>query len=313
MPLAFTDLDEAIRKTGAVAVTIATPPRTHAALTLTALSHGCHVICEKPLASDAAEARAMLQAAERAGVMHLIGNQFRWQPERVIVARALADGLIGEPRFLTLANYMPLVAAPEAKMPSWWFDEAAGGGWLGAHGSHMVDQIRTWLGEFESLSAALPVVSARQGVAEDSYVLRFRLTNGVQGVIQQTGGAWGPPASMTRVAGTLGTIWTEDGVVRIADRDGVRALPVPDDLTLPAPSDEKDDPRHRLSHTEPAPFVRLCEVLRAGVEGRTPISTVPPPTFHDGLACMAVLDAIRASAARDGALVTLSTESGARR
>ena len=70
VPLAFTDLDEAIDKTGAVAVTIATPPHTHAALTLRAISHGCHVICEKPMASNADEAQAMLEAAERAGVTH---------------------------------------------------------------------------------------------------------------------------------------------------------------------------------------------------------------------------------------------------
>lgn len=297
---AFTDLDEAIRHTGAVAVTIATPPHTHAALTLTALSHGCHVICEKPMANSVEDARGMLQAAERAGVTHLMGNQFRWAPERAIVARALAEGLIGEPRFLTLSSYLPLVASPEARMPDWWFDETAGGGWLGAHGSHIVDQVRSWLGEFASLSAALPTISARNGVAEDSYVVRFRLRNGVQGVIQHTAGAWGPPADMARAAGTLGTVWTEQGVVRVADRNGVRELPVPEDLRLPAPTESKAAP-----HMEPGPYTRLCEVLRAGVEGRAAASAVPPPTFRDGLACMEVLEAIRRSATCDGALVTL--------
>jgi len=40
-----------------------------------------------------------------------------------------------------------------------------------------------WLGEFESVSAALGVVSARAGVAEDSFTVRFRLRNGVDGVL----------------------------------------------------------------------------------------------------------------------------------
>ncbi|MFN3797554.1 MAG: gfo/Idh/MocA family oxidoreductase, partial [Sphingobium yanoikuyae] len=52
--------------------------------------------------------------------------------------------------------------------------------------------------------------------------------------------------------------------------------------------------------------IRLCEALRAGVEGRPMPDGVPVPTFHDGVAAMALLDAIRRSAARDGALVTLS-------
>jgi len=302
----FTDLGEAIRRTGAVAVTIATPPRTHAALTLTAISHRCHVICEKPMASDCGEARTMLEAAERAGVTHLLGNEFRWQPDRAIVARALANGSIGEPRFLTLVGYVPLVASLQAKMPRWWFDEGAGGGWLGAQGSHIVDQVRTWLGEFSSLSAVLPIVSDRTGVAEDSYVVRFTLVNGVQGVLQQTAGAWGPPVAMSRIAGTLGTLWTENGVVHVADRDGVRQLPVPEDLRLPPSPEAVDDPRRQFSHLELGPYVRLCEVLRAGVEGRPHASAVPPPTFRDGLACMTVLDAIHESAAAGGRLVELS-------
>lgn len=306
----FTDLDDAIQKTGAVAVTIASPPHTHGPLTLTAISRGCHVICEKPMAGNTAEARKMLDAAERAGITHLIGHQFRWSPERALIQRAIADGLVGQPRFLTLASYLPLVASPDAKMPDWWFDENVGGGWLGAHGSHLVDQVRAWLGEFASLSAALPTVSARESVAEDSYVLRFRLTNGVQGILQHTAGAWGSPANVTRVAGTAGTVWAEGGVVRVADRDGVREIPVPADLMPITPTTRSEDPRKRASDVEITPYVRLCEVLRGGVEGRDVKSAVPPPTFRDGVACMEVLDAIRASASRDGALVVIPGKSG---
>ncbi len=299
----FVDLDEAIRKTGAVAVTIASPPHTHAELTLLAIAHGCHVICEKPMANNIAEARTMLEAAERAGITHLMGHQFRWQPERAIIARAIRDGLIGAPRLLTLTSYLPLVASPDVKMPDWWFDEGAGGGWLGAHGSHLVDQVRSWLGEFANVSAALPIVSARNGGAEDSYVMRFRLCSGVEGVLQHTAGAWGPPADMVRVAGTAGTLWSERGVVHIADREGARELPIPADLVLPPALGDKNDPRAAVR--EPGPYIRLCEVLRAGVDGREITGAVAPPTFRDGVACMEVLDAIRNSAASGGALVSL--------
>jgi hypothetical protein len=47
----------------------------------------------------------------------------------------------------------------------------------------------------------------------------------------------------------------------------------------------------------------LCEALKAGVDGRAPNSAVPLPTFHDGLACMKIMDAIRTSAANNGALI----------
>ncbi|MDB5968693.1 MAG: oxidoreductase [Hydrocarboniphaga sp.] len=300
VPQAYTDLDEAITRTGAKVVSIATPPDTHAALTLAALSRGCHVICEKPFAMNLAEARAMLAAAERARIVHLVAHEFRWGPDRALVARAIAEGLIGEPRLLTMTSYSPQLASLEAKMPPWWFDPQSGGGWLGAHGAHIIDQVRCWLGEFASLSAALPMVSERRNGAEDSYSLSFALANGVQGVVQQTAGAWGPSASMTRVAGTRGTLWVEDGKVRLADRDGTRELPVPPEFQLPPPS---DDPRQSMPYLL-GPFIRLCEALRSAMEGGA-TSAVPLPTFADGVAGMEVLDAVRTSAASGGALVRL--------
>lgn len=301
----FLDLDAAIARTGAKVVSVATPPNTHGGLVLTAIARGCHVICEKPFAKDLDEARRMLAAAKRAGIVHLLGHEFRWQPDRALLARAVADGLIGKPRFATFIMYHSLVASPEAKMPRWWFDPQAGGGWLGASGSHIVDQVRATLGEFASVSATLPIVSAREGVAEDSYALRFRLANGVEGILQQTAGAWGPLANMTRIAGTDGTVWSEGATVKIADRNGVRELPVTADLALPPPPPPSDDSRKQFSSLEMGPFTRLCEALRARMEGRFDTSVVAVPTFEDGVACMAVIDAIRQSAAQGGALVTV--------
>lgn len=74
----FTDLDEAITATGAKLVTIATPPNTHAPLTLAVIGRGCHVLCEKPFASNAKEAQSMVDAAETAGVANMVAHEFRW-------------------------------------------------------------------------------------------------------------------------------------------------------------------------------------------------------------------------------------------
>jgi predicted dehydrogenase len=305
IPQAFTDLDEAITRTGVKVVAIATPPHTHSPLTLLAISRGCHVLCEKPFAKDAAEASVMLEAARAAGVIHMIGHEFRWAPDRAVLARAVAQGQIGKPKLAMIVQYMALVANPQARMPAWWFDEQAGGGWLGAHGSHIVDQLRTMLGEFVSVSAALPIVSAREGVAEDSYVAHFQMRNGVEGVLQHTAGAWGPGLSVTRVAGTEGTVWIEGDVVKIADRDGTRDLPVPPELILPTPATASAEPGQRPPGPELGAYTRLCEAFREAVDGRKSTSAVPVPTFADGLACMQVLDAMRRSAANDGELIKL--------
>jgi len=88
-------------------------------------------------------------------------------------------------------------------------------------------------------------------------------------------------------------------LAKLSDRTGRRLLPVPDDLALPA-GEPSDDPRHRYTHLEIGPYTRLCEALRARASGRETSSPVPVPTFADGLACMRVLDAVRASAAAGG-------------
>ena len=302
VPASFTALADALALPGVEAVTIATPPSTHAALAIAAAQAGKHVLCEKPFALDAGEAAAMLDAATAAGVGHLVGHEFRWAPERAVVARALAAGLVGEPRFVSLVSLVGLVADLDARLPGWWFDGARGGGWLGASGSHVIDQVRVWLGEFDSVSASLPIVSARSAVADDSFVIRFRLRSGVEGVLQQTAAAWGPMRGLTAVAGTSGTVWIDGDVAWIADRDGTRVLDVPTDLAPVAAPAESDDPRHRFTHLELGPYTRLCEVLRCAVDGSPYPSAVPVPTFADGLAEMQVLDAVRASAAAAGAV-----------
>ena len=113
IPNACTSLDQALALPGVDAVTIATPPDTHAALAIAAADAGRHVICEKPFALDGAEADAMLDAATRAGVVALVGHEFRWAEDRVTLARAVAAGAIGEPRQFSLISYAPVAADPE--------------------------------------------------------------------------------------------------------------------------------------------------------------------------------------------------------
>ncbi len=301
----FTDIGKALDETGASVVAVSTPPFTHGPITLEALRRGCHVLCEKPFARDLAEAHAMLDAAARAGKVHILGNEFRFVPQRAAIARAIAEGMIGEPRFATLAQYSGYVSEFEEDIPAWWFDPDQGGGWLGCSGSHGIDQIRSWLGEFESVSATLATVTASRGAVEDSFSARFTLENGLEGVLHQCAGDYGPYAELTRISGTQGTLWTEGEQVFFADRNGQRALPIPDDLALPAPPPLTNDKRFErvewqiMAAVEIAPYTQLCRAMRAAIAGEPQPSPVAPATFEDGMRNMAVQDAIRASA-RDG-------------
>ena len=303
VPHAFTSMGDALSLPGVDAVTVATPPHTHAALVLEAVGAGKHVLCEKPFTRDAAEAAELLAAADAAGVVHLLGTEFRWATGQALAARVIAEGAIGEPRLATFMLHVPMLADPGGELPAWWADAGEGGGWLGAQAAHVVDQVRSTLGEFDGVSAGLSVVSDRSMTAEDSYTVHFRTRAGVEGVMQSTAGAWGPPIFTTRVAGTKGTVWVDFDTVTVADRDGQRQVPVPDDLQLappdPPPADllvTAYDQLHAFG-IDLAPWTRMAETFAALIQGR-PIPADPEPaTFADGVADMAVLDAIRRSAA----------------
>ncbi|MDG2004691.1 MAG: Gfo/Idh/MocA family oxidoreductase [Novosphingobium sp.] len=312
VPNTFTDLPKAIAETGADLVAISTPPHTHAELSILALEAGCHVLAEKPFARDAAEAHAMLEAAEKASKVHMIGNEFRYVPQRSAIARAIANGMIGEVRFASFIQYISFLTDFAEVFPDWWFDPAQGGGWLGASGSHLVDQVRSWLGEFDTVSASLGSVTMQRGPVEDSFSVHFRLKNGTEGILQQTSGAFGPMTEMTRVAGSEGTLWMDGETIRIADKDGERELPVPPDLVLAEPPALTEDPRQArpdwqaMAYAEIAPYTELAKTLLAAMQGKPSPSPVPPASFSDGVANMQVMDAIRSSAANGGAMVKVA-------
>jgi predicted dehydrogenase len=305
VPLALTSFEEALALPGVDAATIATPPATHAELTLAAIAAGKHVLCEKPLARDAAEGRRMLAAAREAGVVHLLGTEFRWDAGQATLARAVAAGAVGEPRLVTVILQVPLLADASAEVPGWWADDAQGGGWLGAHGSQIIDQVRVTAGDFVSVDASLPTLAGPTMRAENAFVVHFELASGAVGVLHSSAADWGPFLVATRVAGTTGTAWIEGvgSTVKVADGDGTRTVPVGDDLpghgAEPLPEGVvRTAYEHMTAHgLDLGPYTCLATAFHDLINGE-PIAPDPAPaTFVDGVAAMAVLDAARRSAA----------------
>jgi predicted dehydrogenase len=313
---AFTSLDDALAVDGVDAVTVATPPHAHAPLVLQALAAGKHVICEKPFARDAEEGRTMLAAARAAGVVHMMGTEFRWDPGQATLARVIRSGAIGEPRLATIVLHVPVLADPAAAVPEWWADENAGGGWFGAHGSQVIDQLRVTLGELAGVSATLTRVGTSTMTADDAFVMHFETRAGCAGVMQSTAADWGPPIVITRVAGTSGTAWIEGigATVNVADRDGTRTVPVGSDLPTGRPEPLPAGVLHTaydrmIAHgLDLGPYTCLAaafrdRILTARGLGPAIVDDPKPATFEDGVAGMAVLDAARQSARADGAWV----------
>jgi predicted dehydrogenase len=315
IPNALTSLDEALELPGVSVVVIATPPHTHAQITLAAIAAGKHVMCEKPFALHAGEAREMLAAAEQAGVVHMVGTEYRFTATQVAVQRVVRSGAIGAPRLANLVRYLPSLVSPDVALPAWWESADSGGGWLGAAGSHLIDQVRSTLGEFSALSASLDRLSARPSMtADDTYTIHFRLAGGCSGVLQGSSAVAGPLASFTRITGTAGSVWVEpaaegrDEAVWVDTGSGPEKVADPEDVprvTPEPPAEELLPPYARQTgwHTKGgdlAPFTRLYERFRARVLGTAAVDDPPAATFRDGVAGQAVLDAARRSAAGGG-------------
>ena len=294
-------LSNALALPGIDVVSIATPPHTHAAIALEAIAAGKHVVCEKPFAANVAEARTMAEAAERAGVVHLLGTEFRFATGQAHLTRAIAHGAIGTPRLAVFVLQIPSLADPHAELPAWWEHESEGGGWLGAYGSHVVDQIRVTLGEFDSVSASVQTLAPRSMTADDTYTVQFQLTTGVEGFMHSSCAVGGQFLATTKITGTGGSAWLQGDDVWVDTGAGPQQLETPADLRNSAPV----PPPTELLHTtydmwhstglDLSPYTQLFAVLRDRILGNPVVADPKAATFADGVAGQAVLDAIRRS------------------
>ena len=212
-------------------VSVTTPPHTHAEITSAAIAAGKHVLCEKPFALNLAQARELLSAAERAGVVHFMGNEYRFGTTQESLRRVVASGAIGDPRKAIIIRHRPSLTDPATELPPWWESAADGGGWLGALGSHIIDQVRSTVGEFEAVSAALETLAPRRTMtADDTYTVQFRLVGGCTGILHSSCAIPGPTIATTKISGTGGVAWLEGDSVMIDVGKGPHEVPDPEDL-----------------------------------------------------------------------------------
>ncbi len=306
VPLWFTSLAEALTLPDVEVVAVATPPHTHAPLVYESLAAAKHVICEKPFARDVREAADLLAAAEDAGVVHVLGTEFRFDGPQAHLNRVIQAGVIGVPQLAVELLQVPTLASPDARVPAWFDQAQAGGGWFGGSAPHILDRVRSMLGEFTTVSASVRRLGPRQGVtADDTYTITFTLDSGVEGVIYSSAAVAGPPMLATRVTGTAGTAWIDHGsrTVCIDNGTGTQRVPLPDDLGDPPPVPPRSEllsTPYEMWHStgmEIIPYARLYRAMRDRIMGAPSPPDPVLPTFEDGLRLEMVMDAIRRSSA----------------
>jgi predicted dehydrogenase len=127
-------------------VHVLTPNRSHSEISVAALEAGKHVMCEKPMAKTAADARAMVAAAERTGKKLCIGYQNRYRADSLLLKTAVARGELGE------IYYAKAHAVRRRAVPTWGVflnAEEQGGGPLIDIGTHALDLTLWTMGNYE--------------------------------------------------------------------------------------------------------------------------------------------------------------------
>ena len=300
VPQVFTRWEAMLEQARPAIVVIAAPPALHKTIALAAFAGGAHVLCEKPLAMDAAEARTMADAATRAGRVAM--TAFNWRfPAAMQHFKTLVDtGAVGRPLHLA-GRWLGARWADEAAPITWRMDRAqAGHGAMGDMGVHLVDLVRWCFGEFVRVFARGGVAYASRTMpdgkaadAEDHCAVLGELASGAVVTLQASRAARGANEASLEVYGTTGALayrldrsqarWYRGGDLRAAAGAGALApIKVPPVVRRAA---GEGDAMEVVGKATIAPLVkRMLAAIRAG----EPAS----PSFEDGLRAQAVLDAV---------------------
>lgn len=172
------------------------PNDMHAEPCIEAAKAGKHILCEKPLARTAEEAKTMLDAVAKAGVKHAVAFNYRFVPAIRQAKMLIESGALGQ-IYHFRAVYLQEWIMPHYGTPHIWrLDKAvAGSGALGDLGAHIIDLGRFLVGEVRSVSAmARTFIPERPGAdgkmkkvdVDDAFVSAIEFENGAIGTVEAT-------------------------------------------------------------------------------------------------------------------------------
>ncbi len=288
-------------------VCIATPTVFHAPMTLAALNAGAHVLCEKPMAMSRDESAEMLELAEASGLLHIIGHELRFNPNRRKIKSLIDSGAIGDVRYLNIHNASSTWGDRAWRgAGDWLLRDDMGGGRLGASGSHMIDLLRFWLGDIGAVCGQVATMAPERfdkdtgapwrATADDHFGFMAEMRNGV--LCSVTVGFAGSCGS-----GSRKEIFGSEGVVMLAESDDkllvARAGEDFEDMSLP---DRNADLAGIGTGIWNVSFVALMQELTGAIREKRQLAR--GATFEDGHQCQIALDAVRQSS-RERRWVTL--------
>lgn len=149
-----TAIDNVINSDEVDLIDICTPNHLHMSTAIAAAKAGKHILCEKPMANNASDARKMLEAVENAGVKHMMVFNYRRVPALALAKKMITEGKLGRIFHFNAVYFQDWLVDPD--FPYTWRHnkELAGSGAHGDLSAHIIDLARFLTGEFESVCGA---------------------------------------------------------------------------------------------------------------------------------------------------------------
>lgn len=291
IPHASDDWKRTIETIEADLVSIATPADLHYPMARAALERGRHVLCEKPFALNQAQAKDLAALARAKGVVNVVNHEFRHYPARAALARWIEEGRLGRVEHLVIRDRIPGWARAPSRRMTWLTEKQRGGGYLGALGSHHVDQMLLWGGPIRRVFCTLRTIAANAPDAsaahkaitsDDCFTLLLEFRSGATGLVDLFGGSRVRNEGFEAYGSDDAFVIRDGYHIGRAKEDGsIHAVPIPADLKI--------EPTPDVSLL--APFGVKVEMLRAAIQEGKPAS----PDFAWGVEVQKVLDAARLS------------------
>jgi predicted dehydrogenase len=177
VPFSYTSYKDLLARNDVDAVVICTPPAHHADIAVEAARRGKHIFCEKPLAMTTADCEAMIDAAQRAGVVLQVGYMLRFSSDREHIASAVRSGRLGSPIF-----YREIVNLSAGGPQTWIPDQKTGGGPL-FEASHIIDYARYLFGDPDYVYGIGGHFKPNKISANDTYAASLIYGNGNRALI----------------------------------------------------------------------------------------------------------------------------------
>jgi predicted dehydrogenase len=206
IPNCFASREELCASPEVEAVFITSPDAMHLDDAALAIRHGKAVLCEKPLAMNAAEAGAIAEDAKTAGVVCGVAQNFRWNLSVSHLREEVAAGLIGRPHFAQAHFCYPAQNAPR----KWIADPSlACGGPIGDVGVHSIDALRYILDAEVSSVSTLAAHDDLSGEIETYAAMQLEMTGG--GFAHVVSDARSSYRTLLEVTGSEGVLSAESG------------------------------------------------------------------------------------------------------